>query len=197
MIMMRNREAAHGSTVVVCLCSWQKSINVHFWQPCCLLLLASIWNGNYLQHSFKCTTVLGRHGANVTADGSAQVGSSCSVQQDRSWEQRYPSDTALILFTHLYHLGVPEFWIWWVHRPALWRSISQLWIWWLSWVQNGGCPVVLAMQTANLYSFTNLLLLACLLTPAIAMSFLLVLMSYHEKAQDDQTACTLNWTSMI
>jgi len=48
------------------------------------------------------------------------------------------------------------------------------------------------MQSAKLYSFTNLLLLACLLTPAIAMSFLLVLMSYHEKAQDDQTACTLN-----
>ena len=48
------------------------------------------------------------------------------------------------------------------------------------------CPahVVLGMQSAKLYSFTNLLLLACLLTPA--MSFLLVLMSYHEKAQDDQ-----------
>ena len=50
------------------------------------------------------------------------------------------------------------------------------------------CPahVVLGMQSAKLYSFTNLLPLACLLTPAIAMSFLLVLMSYHEKAQDDQ-----------
>jgi hypothetical protein len=45
------------------------------------------------------------------------------------------------------------------------------------------------MQSAKLYSFTNLWLLACLLTPA--MAFLLVLMSYHEKAQDGQTACTL------
>ena len=144
--------------------------NVHLFVGS-LAVTVSIWK-LFPGRFFECTRTWGSMSiaALCTVDGSGQVGSSCLAGQTdleacisaTIWHCRHPFRSSL-----------PECWIWWVRRFAL-VMISQLWIWWLSakwWLMYWQCQV---------QSFTALQICSCSLTPAV--SFHLVLMSYHEKA---------------